>query len=150
MDELHEKYIKAGSTSTSVEELMLLASDEIDNVRRRVGENIQTPVEILLLLSSDENPDVRVAVGENPMTPPSMIAHLAQDSNVDVRYALAENHTLPISILAKLMEDENPYVSHRATRTWRMLQPQDIAQLPGQGQVPALKGGVLRRNAAGT
>ena len=134
MDALHEKYIKAGSTSTSVEDLVLLASDEIDNVRRRVGENLQTPVEILLLLSSDENPDVRVAVGENPMAPPSVLEQLVQDDNADVRYALAENPTLSVEILAKLLEDENPYVSHRARRTWRMVQPQKMSQLPQQAE----------------
>lgn len=139
MDTLHDKYIRAGSTSTSVEELALLASDEVDNVRRRVGENLQTPVEILLLLAVDENPDVRVAVGENPLTPPSVLEQLAQDNDVDVRYALAENPTLSIGILTTLIEDENPYVSHRARRTWRMIQPPEIRKLPenedlGSGQ----------------
>jgi hypothetical protein len=126
---INEKYIKAGCPSTAIDELKVLATDEIDNVRRRVGENHNTPKEILITLAEDGNCDVRIAVAENPGTPQEVVHQLCCDESVDVRYALAENPNLPIEILEKLTEDPNPYVGHRAQRTLMMLRPSTIAEL---------------------
>ena len=62
---MHEKYIKAGHPATDIEDLRLLAKDDIDNVRRRVAENLKTPAEILAVLAADGHPEVRIAVAEN-------------------------------------------------------------------------------------
>lgn len=129
VDTVLEKYIKAGNPDTSPEELMLLASDDIDHVRRRVGENLRTPIEVLARLSEDGNAEVRIAVGENPATPPAVLAKLVADHDPDVRYSLAENPHVPASFLHQLAEDDNPYVSHRAKRTLRLLQPSGVRQL---------------------
>ena len=126
---LNERYIRAGCPTTTVEELWSLASDDVDNVRRRVAENPRCPQELLTELAIDENPDVRIAVAENPNTIELVKEQLARDESVDVRYSLAENPNLPISILDLLAEDENAYVAHRARRTIRLLQPADMAEL---------------------
>jgi hypothetical protein len=126
---INDKYIKAGNPSTPIDELKTLASDEIDNVRRRVGENHKTPTEILITLAVDDNTEVRIAVAENPGTPQEIIHQLCCDDSVDVRYSLAENPNLPVEILEKLIEDSNPYVSHRAQRTLMILRPSTIAEM---------------------
>jgi hypothetical protein len=126
---INDKYIRAGSPSTAIDELRVLATDEIDNVRRRVGENHNTPPDILISLAEDGNCDVRIAVAENPGTPQEVVHQLSCDESTDVRYALAENPNLSVEILEKLTEDPNPYVSHRAQRTLMMLRPSTIAEL---------------------
>ncbi len=126
---IYEKYIRAGNPNTPIEELRELAIDEVDNVRRRVGENQRTPVDVLLVLSIDDNPEVRIAVAENTTTPAHVIEKLILDDNVDVRYSLAENCTLPVEVISRLIEDPNPYVSHRAQQTLRVLQPTTISEL---------------------
>ena len=123
VDWIQEKYLKAGHPETSIEELWMLAVDNIDNVRRRVAENSRTPLELLTVLSTDDIPEVRIAVAENPRTPIDLLAVLAVDEHADVRYSLAENPNLPIGILELLSEDDNPYVNHRAKRTLRILSP---------------------------
>lgn len=142
MDSLNEKYIRAGSPSTPLSVLMQLANDEIDNVRRRVGENLNTPIEILNTLARDESYEVRIAVGENPNTPLSTLKLLVNDQHVDVRYAMAENPSLPPAILQLLADDENPYVNHRANRTLRLLNPTEVSKLepePGISEHPYQK-----------
>jgi len=123
LDWIHKKYITAGHPETTIEQLWELAADEVDNVRRRVAENPSSPVELLHTLARDENPEVRMAVAENPNTPGVLLSQLAADEHADVRYSLAENPNLPEEILQKLAEDTNPYVSHRAQRTLRILNP---------------------------
>ena len=117
------KYIQAGNPDTPVEQLLLLAQDELDHVRRRVGENHMAPCAVLIALACDWHPDVRIAVSENPSCPADVLERLAGDEHVDVRFALAENPNLPPAIIAVLVDDENPYVSHRARRTLRSLEP---------------------------
>lgn len=129
MDWIHRKYITAGQPETAIEELWSLAADEVDNVRRRVAENPSSPVELLHVLAGDENAEVRMAVAENPNTPGTLLSQLSEDDHADVRYSLAENPNLPTEILSKLAEDGNPYVSHRAQRTLRMLNPAAPAHL---------------------
>lgn len=129
-DSLMEKYLHAGHPETCVEDLWLLAVDEIDKVRRRVAENPLCPRDILFALAIDDHPEVRIAVAEHPEVPPLVLDQLAHDDNADVRYALAENPNLPESILSVLTEDENPYVAHRAQRTLRMIKPSEVKSLP--------------------
>jgi hypothetical protein len=126
---INDKYIRAGNPSTSIDELKMLATDEIDNVRRRVGENHNTPKDILITLAVDGNCEVRIAVAENPGTPHEIVHQLCCDESTDVRYSLAENPNLPIEVLEKLAEDSNPYVSHRAQRTLMILRPSTIAEM---------------------
>ena len=121
--------MKAGHPDTSEDELEVLSRHEHHHIRRRVAENDRTPVKVLMLLARDEHAEVRVGVAEHPRTPQEILDRLAADESLEVRHSLAENHNLPMSILLRLAEDENPYVSHRAWRTLRRLQPPDIAEL---------------------
>lgn len=128
VDWLQDKYIRAGQLETSVEELWMLAIDDIDNVRRRVAENCKSPPELLASLAEDENAEVRVAVAENPQTPAVLLQRLAVDGHADVRYSIAENPNMPEEILVLLCDDDNPYVSHRAQITLRMVNPIEPAR----------------------
>ena len=131
---MHEKYIKAGHPATDIEDLRLLAKDDIDNVRRRVAENAKTPADVLTVLSTDEHPEVRIAVAENVGTPSHLLAVLVRDDHTDVRYALAENPLLAVELLVQLSEDENPYVSHRAMKTLRILHPIEPTTMKPSGK----------------
>lgn len=125
----HEDYIRAGSPETAVEELKKLAAHELYRVRRRIAENSNTPLEVLVILAEDSHPEVRSTVAEHHLTPRDLLEKLAEDECLEVRHYLAENANLPMEVLLKLAEDENPYVSHRAYRTIKMLQPPDIREL---------------------
>jgi len=114
---LHVRYIVAGNPNTPKEVLAKLASDILDNIRRRVAENPRTPVATLVQMACDPNVDVRLSVAENPNTPPEVLEQLAHDDNVDVRYGVAENPHIPMHILSSLSDDDNPYVACRAQKT---------------------------------
>lgn len=118
---LHVRYIVAGNPNTPKEVLAKLATDVLENIRRRVAENPRTPVQTLVQLSCDPSVDVRLSVAENPNTPPVVLEQLACDENVDVRYGVAENPHIPVHILSRLTEDDNPYVACRAQKTLRIV-----------------------------
>ncbi|HEY9871699.1 MAG TPA: hypothetical protein V6D08_21255 [Candidatus Obscuribacterales bacterium] len=118
---LHVRYIVAGNPNTPKEVLAKLATDVLENIRRRVAENPRTPVSTLVQLASDPSVDVRLSVAENPNTPPAVLERLAADDNVDVRYGVAENPYIPAHILQRLAEDDNPYVACRAQKTLQIV-----------------------------
>lgn len=118
---LHVRYIVAGNPNTPKEVLAKLATDVLENIRRRVAENPRTPVSTLVQLASDPSVDVRLSVAENPNTPAEVLEQLAADDNVDVRYGVAENPYIPAHILQRLAEDDNPYVACRAQKTLQIV-----------------------------
>lgn len=118
---LHVRYIVAGNPNTPKEVLAKLASDVLENVRRRVADNPRTPVGALMQLAHDPSIDVRLSVAENPNTPPAVLEQLAADDCVDVRYGVAENPHIPEEFLRTLAEDSNPYVACRAQKTLNMI-----------------------------
>lgn len=129
MDQFQAKYIKAGDPTTPAEELWALAGDNIDNIRRRVAENPAASLALLQTLAKDECPEVKMAIAENPQTPLGLLECLAEDEQADVRYAIAENPNMPISLLLRLTDDANPYISHRAQRTLRILNPVSATEI---------------------
>lgn len=138
--QVEQKYIRAGHPNASTAELWELGADNIDNVRRRVAENPKSPQDLLDKLSGDENPEVRIAVAENPYASTDLLNILATDEHVDVRYSLAENPNLPIEILTLLLDDENPYVSTRAQKTLRMVNPEAPIELEQPKSKPQKRG----------
>jgi len=112
-----EKYVKAGSNNTDIDDLITLSKDESYRIRMRVAENRSTPPAVLELLSKDKHADVRLAAGTNPATPIDSVYLLALDEDPTVRHGLAEDHNTPIGVLKILAKDDNAYVSHRALKT---------------------------------
>ncbi|MBX9693441.1 MAG: hypothetical protein K2Z81_13720 [Cyanobacteria bacterium] len=118
-----DHYLKAGSPSTRLDELIILAGDADSEVRRCVASNVNAPVSLLKLLSEDPNFAVRIAVGTNPSTPRRLIWVLSTDYSEQVRSGLAADPRTPLSILCCLAQDAS--VSEIANRTLRQLQLSD-------------------------
>jgi hypothetical protein len=117
-----QKYVRAGNPKTPMEELINLASNACNKVRRRVAENSNLSLDTLLRLAQDHDPEVRIAVGENKAASEAIVEKIASDEHIDVRLALAENSNLSKRVLHLLAKDENPYVSNRALNTLEKLE----------------------------
>lgn len=111
------KFVASGSTATSAEVLLCLATDERVQIRRRVAHNPSTPPDALSLLARDDVAAVRAAVANNQNTPVFVLRQLANDENVDVRFGIASNANMPDAILLSLFLDPDPCVADRASQT---------------------------------
>ncbi|MBU6450749.1 MAG: hypothetical protein KGS72_03145 [Cyanobacteria bacterium REEB67] len=116
-----DRYIRAGSLTTSSNTLNELAEDSQYLIRARVAENPNTPLWTLLRLVNDDHEQVRLAAFFNPRLPASEQHYLARDPHADVRYALAEDAATAVDILDILADDENVYVQDRAKKTLQAL-----------------------------
>ena len=94
-------------SSTSPEELTLLAGDDDSLVRRSVAENPNTPPDTLALLGGDSHDSVKMIVTRNPKTPPDTLALLVQDDEGWVRSAVLRNPALPPETLALLAQSDD-------------------------------------------
>lgn len=114
-------YVRAGSSSTSEQDLCVLGMSECARIRMRVAENPKTPKEMLHELARDECADVRIAVATNPFTPAVVLDRLSKDEDVFVRIGIAQEVTTPEYLLKALCFDENPYVAAEAEKTLTIL-----------------------------
>ena len=93
--------------SVNPEELLLLASDESEVVRRYVADNENTPIPVLEKLSTDEISSVRSVVAGNPNTPLTVLETLSIHEFSSVRRKVAGNSNTSIPVLEKLSTDED-------------------------------------------
>jgi len=96
----------AGKTLLLAWVLVMLATDNDEQVRAVVAEHRKKLVELLVTLGRDESKYVRRLVAQNLLTPVELLIALAQDSSVRVRSDAARNTRMPVEVLVTLADDE--------------------------------------------
>ena len=110
----------AEHSSTPVEVLELLATDDSWKVRKAVAEHPSAPAEALEQLAGDDFLAVRKAVAVNPSSPREVLEQLAADHDwvsKYVRWAVAANSQAPVEVLGELVVKENSDIRQVARRT---------------------------------
>jgi hypothetical protein len=128
---INQRYLDAGSPSTSGRILNELAQEKDFRVRARVAENPNTPLWTVLRLAADENHEVRLAAFFNAKLPQIFHEQLANDPHEDVRYAIASDPCTPKGILQLLADDLNVFVKDRAEKTIERLRGKSVDESCG-------------------
>ena len=155
--EVDREQKRRASTTSSPQELALLADDEDAGVRFYVAANRHTSLGTLLALTDDPEPTVRSAVAlslaHDPLASPAVrqvtetIAHrLAKDSQVLVRLALVSNGTIPEAVLDSLARDPD-YVVRRKIAASRYASKSALTALVQDSVLVVLTAALANPNA---
>lgn len=127
MPSLREGFIKATAKTQ-------LARHEPVPERRRhqyLADNRHTPFHMLANLASNEDQDLRRRVGRNESTPEPTVRMLAGDARWQVRQGVATNRKAPEDVLEDLARDGSVAVRRAAAANPRAPRPQLKAVTPG-------------------